>query len=64
MRSSDAVRVTIWVYSADARGVRGHEYLGSSDAYLGAVRIPRRRLPRARAGERVELLVRRPVPQR
>jgi hypothetical protein len=49
--------VTLFVYRVSARAVSAYEYLGEACLYLGQVTVPRRRLPRARPGDRVRLRV-------
>jgi hypothetical protein len=49
--------VTLFVYRVTARVVRAHEVLGDACLYVGDVTLPRARLPRVRAGERVRIRI-------
>jgi hypothetical protein len=49
--------VTLFVYRVTAKRVSAHEYFGDQCLYLGEVEIPRDRMPRVRAGDRIRLSV-------
>jgi hypothetical protein len=54
---SFATHVTLFVYRVTANRVSAHEYLGEQCLYLGDVAIPRDRMPRAGAGDRIRLSI-------
>lgn len=49
--------VTLFVYRVTASQVSAHECLGDCCLYVGDVSLPRLRMPRAQAGDRVRLKV-------
>jgi hypothetical protein len=51
------VYVTLFVFRVTPSHVSAHECLGDCAVYVGRVTVPRRRLPRVRAGDRVRLRV-------
>lgn len=49
--------VTLFVFRVTLSHVSAHECLGDRAVYVGGVTVPRVRLPRARAGDRVRLRI-------
>jgi hypothetical protein len=49
--------VTLFVFRVTPSHVSAHECLGDCSVYVGEVTVPRPRLPRVRAGDRVRLRI-------
>ena len=49
--------VTLFVFRVTRGAVSAHECWGDCDEYVGEVVVPRPRLPRARAGDRIRLRI-------
>jgi len=49
--------VTLFVFRVTSSHVSAHECLGDCCVYVGEVTVPRPRLPRVRAGDRVQLRI-------